>query len=1198
MQRFFPAKHLPHPVILNISEDFFDMSILCPSPAATPSRFAENSNVFIICNKKLIYHDLHFVHKCVKISHSLKARRLFFGPAAFNKENRGKGNTMSSFAKKAVILLIAALVLAGLCLCTASAQEVQEHNHYALCTDPTHCAVCGADYDGDLIDHADIDWGKYSFDDDNHWVQCNACNERVHESRHYSYCTDPNKCVECGAEYDGSNVQHFWASDYSWDENYHWTECLECGQKSGDLCAHYAYCDNPHKCVDCGADYNGEVMHYWASDLSFDDKYHWTECLECGEVAGGEKSEHYADCSNPTVCIDCGQEGVTMAWVNHNYDMENPLHDDAYHWYECKDCHEVINKEEHHIRCNKPGVCNECGIEYEGSAVSHFSVDWDNIQSDDTYHWYECADCGEKINYDEHFASCTNPDVCVECGKAVTNTDNVIHNVDFDDPQYDPDGHWFICQDCKQKVYESNHFASCTDPGKCAVCGIAYTGDNVSHEDVDWEHAQYDSEKHWNLCRACGEHVDEGEHYALCTSPTVCAACEAEGVTMAWINHNYDWDNYQYNDTMHWLTCPDCQEVVNRGEHYESCDNPGVCAECGRSDVTIAYTSHYIDDWDEWEHDETTHWHTCTQCGKKVEEDYSHWQSCDNPGVCATCGATGVKFAYTGHEYDWDDWKYDESSHWHVCTICNETVGKDFHYASCTNPGVCMECGQPYTGSRTEHNVDWSDPKHDANNHWYICLDCGQEVYKSDHYAACTKPGVCEVCGEAYTGEDLSHNYNWYDAKHDDDYHWWICKDCGQEIYKSEHIAACTNLGVCQDCGAAYTGENVDHYINWDDVKYDEESHWYVCLECGENVNYSDHFARCDADGICDICGYQTENVYHTYRSGVTVFTPVEGGHEFVCTTCGETIFEKHSFEDGVCYLCGAEEEEEPEPTPEPTPEPVDEPTDPPHQHDWYLVSTTAATCTEAGAQEYACNGCEDTLRIAIAAAGHSFGAYHGNGNGTHSAVCQNGCGTVRSRACEFEQTVINGISLHLCMICGDVDYTLVDEEPAEEGAEEAAAEETVSTVAAVVANATVEEAEEEAVPQGTVVIIRDLMNVVNKQREAMEAREKAAEDQPETVMMFSVALESNGEPAELNGRLTVSLPIAEDGEEEGQQLLRSLIENKDNAEKKLKLFVLINGEKVEIAYEIVENEDGWKLVFETEVLGIFVLEEALPEIE
>ena len=57
---------------------------------------------------------------------------------------------------------------------------------------------------------------------------------------------------------------------------------------------------------------------------------------------------------------------------------------------------------------------------------------------------------------------------------------------------------------------------------------------------------------------------------------------------------------------------------------------------------------------------------TCTEAGEEKE-------------TCTTCGATRTKeIAKTEHTWG-TDWKYDDTHHWHECTVCHEKKDEADH---------------------------------------------------------------------------------------------------------------------------------------------------------------------------------------------------------------------------------------------------------------------------------------------------------------------------------------------------------------------------------------------------------------------------------------------------------------------------------------------------------------------------------------
>ena len=195
-----------------------------------------------------------------------------------------------------------------------------------------------------------------------------------------------------------------------------------------------------------------------------------------------------------------------------------------------------------------------------------------------------------------------------------------------------------------------------------------------------------------------------------------------------------------------------------------------------------------------------------------------HYAYCDNPTVCAVCGES-----YSGDDvrHEWSDvWQYNDWSHWVTCNRCGERDPNrpSVHAAACDNPGVCADCGQPYSGNNVRHGV--AVYQYTETECWAICDKCGQELEgfpRSEHTAACDNPGVCCHCGQPYSGSNISHQWNW---QYNETECWQECSQCGAVQSKGEHAASCDFPGRCCHCGQPYSGSNVEH--DWGEYQYND----------------------------------------------------------------------------------------------------------------------------------------------------------------------------------------------------------------------------------------------------------------------------------------------------------------------------------------------------------------------------------------
>lgn len=175
--------------------------------------------------------------------------------------------------------------------CTKCGASTHKQEHFAYCDNLTICRACGVSYSGDSIDHK-YNYNSYEHDSDQHWRACTNCGASSDKLAHYSSCDKPTVYAACGADYSGDNIQHHYGDAYGHDNDQHWRICTICGVSS-DKWLHYASCDNPTICRNCGADYSGNnIGHKYNNSYEHDADHHWRICSRCG--ASSDKRAHYA----------------------------------------------------------------------------------------------------------------------------------------------------------------------------------------------------------------------------------------------------------------------------------------------------------------------------------------------------------------------------------------------------------------------------------------------------------------------------------------------------------------------------------------------------------------------------------------------------------------------------------------------------------------------------------------------------------------------------------------------------------------------------------------------------------------------------------------------------------------------------------------------------------------------------------------
>jgi len=128
------------------------------------------------------------------------------------------------------------------------------------------------------------------------------------------------------------------------------------------------------------------------------------------------------------------------------------------------------------------------------------------------------------------------------------------------------------------------------------------------------------------------------------------------------------------------------------------------------------------------------------------------------------------------------------------------------------DPNTCRICGMT-TADGIDIYVEHRNMtiQHDAKEHWRTCSACGEETYRSIHYADCTAADKCQYC-EASASElttlYLFHGDTHYE--HNADEHWEVCNDCGERTssWSSSHTAN-DGLTACSVCGAPQSQINM-----------------------------------------------------------------------------------------------------------------------------------------------------------------------------------------------------------------------------------------------------------------------------------------------------------------------------------------------------------------------------------------------------
>jgi len=214
---------------------------------------------------------------------------------------------------------------------------------------------------------------------------------------------------------------HYWSTDWTSDDTYHWHRCLNgCSQR--DSLAEHVFDDEwDTDCNTCGYVREVEHRHSWDEAWSHDASYHWHDCTAPGcDITDNSLKDGYAehvfDDDLDTDCNTCGYVREVAPPEHVHAWAEAWSQDDTHHWHACLADGCTITSDSgkdgygvHVYDDERDPDCNVCGYERAVEPPPHVH-DWDSAWSgDDTHHWHEClaGGCGitadsEKDGYGGH----------------------------------------------------------------------------------------------------------------------------------------------------------------------------------------------------------------------------------------------------------------------------------------------------------------------------------------------------------------------------------------------------------------------------------------------------------------------------------------------------------------------------------------------------------------------------------------------------------------------------------------------------------------------------------------------------------------------------------------------------------------------------------------------------------------------------
>ena len=426
-----------------------------------------------------------------------------------------------------------------------------------------------------------------------------------------------------------------------------------------------------------------------------------------------------------------GDVTLYAIWENkphtHTYSTEWST-DSANHWHECtcgdkKDLAPHVDANNDHncdvcgkkmsdhtggtATCKEKATCTICGQKYGELAAHNYKTEW---STDETNHWHECSVCGDKKDEAAHIpgaaATETTPQTCTICGYVIKAALGHTHNFNQKNTS---ETYLKSAATCTKKAV---YYYSCT----CGEKGTETfeSGELAAHAyKTTWSN---DNASHWHSCYVCGDKKDEEVH----------------------IDKNKDHN------------CDVCdKKMTDHTGGTATCKDRATCSICGEKYGSLA--GHVYKTI--WSYDDTNHWHECSVCGsKKDEEAHIPGEEATETThqTCTVCGY--VIKAAIGHVHSYTEKNTDEK---YLKTPATCTAKAVYYYScSCGNKGTeTFESGDVLAHS---WGTVWVS---DGSKHWHECTVCktkGDEAdhafeWKIDKEATVTEAGAkheeCKICG-------------------------------------------------------------------------------------------------------------------------------------------------------------------------------------------------------------------------------------------------------------------------------------------------------------------------------------------------------------------------------------------------------------------------------------------------------------------
>ena len=645
----------------------------------------------------------------------------------------------------------------------------------------TECVTCG--YTRTICGHTYSE-GFNSWDETSHWRECTnpVCTDRSGSQKDKAAHTfnSYGDCTVCGYRHTGHAY-----GEWHYDGSEHWKTCTKPGCQAQTGKSGHTYSGDI--CSVCGYDRSITPAHtHFYGEWSRDSREHWRECTDpnCPEENGRiiNRDAHVYDDDADTTCNVCKYERSAAPDHSGGHVYGDWSWDINSHWHECTDADctdktgSIKDKAAHSYDDDTDPYCNDCG--YVRSTKFSHTHTFDGWRYNAERHYRICSaeDCpywGEKMDSAPHVYDDDQDEFCNVCAYGRFGTQ---HTHTYGDWTADGEtGHSRVCtaENCpyadKGRQTEAHSYDDDTDM-ICDICGYDRTVVPPAHEHSYGDWTADGETGHYRVCTAenCPD-ANKGKqteaHIYGSDADMTCDVCGYERTVSPPV-HAHTYGNWTADgETGHFRVCTDenCtyedKGRVTEAHRYDD-DADMICDTCGY-DRTVTPPAHEHT-YGDWSHDETNHWHECTDadCPAKadsIKDAENHVYDDDADTTCDTCGYE--RTITPAHEHTYGNWSHDETNHWHACTDtdCPDKTGsvqdKAAHDYDDEADTTCNVCGYERTVTPPAHEHSYGTWSHDETNHWHQCTDAncpdkpGSIKDTAAHVYDDDADAICNVCG-------------------------------------------------------------------------------------------------------------------------------------------------------------------------------------------------------------------------------------------------------------------------------------------------------------------------------------------------------------------------------------------------------------------------------------------------------------------